>query len=113
MEKINFIAIKKYPDKKEEMHVFTKNGEEKVYSIFDNKEMVKNSFMQLKKLAEENGIAYSSAGLRELRKLELLYYLEEKEFDERYPATSEENKNQAQLQKKKQKKRNLQGQSIL
>ena len=84
MTKINFIAIKKYPDKKE-MHVFTKDN-----------------FRHLKELANQNEIPYSVKGLRELRRLGLVYYLEEKEFDRLYPVMSQGNKNQAQSQKKKE-----------
>ncbi len=101
MTKINFIAIKKYSDK-EEMHVFTKDGKEEVYPVFGNKEETKNSFRQFKELANQNEIPYSVKGLRELRRLGLVYYLEEEEFDRLYPAMSQGNKNQAQSQKEKE-----------
>ncbi len=102
MTKINFIAIKKYPDKKE-MHVFTKDGKEEVYPVSDGKEKINDNFRHLKELANQNEIPYSVKGLRELRRLGLVYYLEEKEFDRLYPVMSQGNKNQAQYQKKKEK----------
>ena len=101
MTKINFIAIKKYPDKKE-MHVFTKDGKEEVYPVSDGKEKINDNFRHLKELANQNEIPYSVKGLRELRRLGLVYYLEEKEFDRLYPVMSQGNKNQAQSQKKKE-----------
>jgi len=84
------------------MHVFTKDGKEEVYPVSDGKEKINDNFRHLKELANQNEIPYSVKGLRELRRLGLVYYLEEKEFDRLYPVMSQGNKNQAQSQKKKE-----------
>ena len=65
-------------------------------------EKINDNFRHLKELANQNEIPYSVKGLRELRRLGLVYYLEEKEFDRLYPVMSQGNKNQAQSQKKKE-----------
>lgn len=102
MEQINFIVIKTCKNATSDMYVFTKDGKEAAYPIFDGKKSIKSSYLQLKKLAEQNGINFSSAGLRELRRLNLLYYMGEEEFDRVHKAMSLENENQAHYQKVKE-----------
>lgn len=102
MGKIKFIAIKNYKNTKSDMYVFMEDGEIAIYPIFDGKEPIKSSYLQLKKLAEQNGINFSSAGLRELRRLNLLYYMGEEEFDRVYKTMDLEKENQAQYQKVKE-----------
>lgn len=104
MDKINFIVIKQYEDKKVELHVFTNDGEESIYCLSNGGIDRAKGYTQLKNLAEQNGLSYSAKGLRSLRDLGLLYNMNEQEFNMAYEVMKQGNENQAHYEEKKLQK---------
>lgn len=107
MNKINFIVIKQFQGKKVELHVFTNDGKENVYCISDGGIARKNGYTQLKNLAEQNGLSYTSKGLRDLRDKGLLYNMGEQEFNATYEVMKQGNKNQAIYQEERKLEKQL------
>lgn len=107
MNKINFIVIKQFQGKKVELHVFTNDGKENVYCISDGGIARKNGYTQLKNLAEQNELSYTSKGLRDLRDKGLLYNMDEQEFNATYEVMKQGNKNQAIYQEERKLEKQL------